>query len=287
MLDPEILRRRYFIEYITWKTLEVNPPRFRYVQEPVFSLSVYEEHIIEFLHLHGLIFSLQPRYTPDIFINMEVSLKNRTQRVKLDCTSSLQSICTFTTSRTPFAEDFKGWLDRNLGVERFDKSKYTATRHRVSYSYALPLYDSISSAIEPHTPLIIPDSRHASYLFNFNSKETEFLRLLEESVGALPPDSALQILVYPRITETGSIELVIDNIQKRQPVRIFASGSHPVTYQIISENTELIPPLKDCLDRALGSDSLDIKNSRFTGRMISLIYSHRSPSSIEYLFEDD
>lgn len=287
MLDPEILRRRYFVEYITWKTLEVNPPRFRYVQEPVFSLSVYEEHIIEFLHLHGLIFSLQPRYTPDIFINLEVSLKKRTQRVKLDCTSSLQSICTFTTSRTPFAEDFKGWLDRNLGVERFDKSKYTATRHRVSYSYALPLYDSISSAVEPHTPLIFPDSRHASYLFNFNSKETELLRLLEESVGALSPDSALQILVYPRITETGSIELVIDNIQKRQPVRIFASGSHPVTYQIISENTELIPPLKECLDRALGSDSLDIKNSRFTGRMISLIYSHRSPSSIEYLFEDD
>lgn len=287
MLDPEILRRRYFVEYITWKTLEVNPPRFRYVQEPVFSLSVYEEHIIEFLHLHGLMFSLQPRYTPDIFINLEVSLKNRTQRVKLDCTSSLQSICTFTTSRTPFAEDFKGWLDRNLGVERFDKSKYTATRHRVSYSYALPLYDSISSAVEPHTPLIFPDSRHASYLFNFNSKETELLRLLEESVGALSPDSALQILVYPRITETGSIELVIDNIQKRQPVRIFASGSHPVTYQIISENTELIPPLKECLDRALGSDSLDIKNSRFTGRMISLIYSHRSPSSIEYLFEDD
>lgn len=287
MLDPEILRRRYFVEYITWKTLEVNPPRFRYVQEPVFSLSVYEEHIIEFLHLHGLMFSLQPRYTPDIFINLEVSLKNRTQRVKLDCTSSLQSICTFTTSRTPFAEDFKGWLDRNLGVERFDKSKYTATRHRVSYSYALPLYDSISSAVEPHTPLIFPDSRHASYLFNFNSKETELLRLLEESVGALSPDSALQILVYPRITETGSIELVIDNIQKRQPVRIFASGSHPVTYQIISENTELIPPLKECLDRALGSDSLDIKNSRFTGRMISLIYSHRSPSSIECLFEDD
>ncbi|MBQ7502763.1 hypothetical protein IJT93_08665 [bacterium] len=287
MLDPEILRRRYFVEYITWKTLEVNPPRFRYVQEPVFSLSIYEEHIIEFLHLHGLKFNLQPRYTPDIFINMEVSLKNRSQRVKLDCTSSLQSICTFTTSRTPFAEDFKGWLDRNLGVERFDKSKYTATRHRVSYSYALPLYESLSTAVQPHTPLIFPDSRHASYLFNFSSKESEFLRLLEESVNTPDETSPLQFLVYPRITETGSIELVIDNLQKRQPVRIFASGSHPVTYQVISENTELIPALKAYLDKALGPESLDLKNSRLKGRMVSLIYSHRSPSSIEYLFEDD
>ncbi|MGM9991698.1 MAG: hypothetical protein ACI376_02470 [Candidatus Bruticola sp.] len=283
----ELLRRqRRMVEYLTWKAVESNPSLFRYVQEPIYSLSVTEEYLIEFMHKHGLEFELQPRYNSSSPVVLNVTINQCSQKVKLNCISGLSCYCSFMTARTPFASDFKGWLDRAIGSERFDRIQYTGTRRWVSYPYVLPLYDTVNLS-ESGMPELSKDSRHVSYLFNFNSKEQEFLRVLEEVVSDSDDyDNPLFVRVYPRISYAGSIELVISNFEGRQSVRIFSSGSHPVIYQIITENTELVIPLKTYLDNALGLENLDRANCRLTGKMISLIYTHRSPSSIEEIFDD-
>lgn len=287
-MDPELKRQRYFVESLNWKALECRPALFRYVQEPVFSLSLAEEFLIEFLYKHGLEFELQPRYNPAKLITLNVTIKGTTQRVRLDLSYGFSCSCTFATLRTAFASDFKGWLDRTLGVERFDRTQYIGTRHWVSYSYALPLYETVAAGSGTPGAASVRDSRHVSYLFNFNSKEQEFLRVLEEVTTANDDfDNPLYVRVYPRLSHTGSIELVINNREGGQPVRVFSSGSHPVIYQVITENTELTIPLKNYLDNALGIEALDLDNCRLGGRMISLIYTHRSPNSIEALFDDD
>ncbi|MGM9999594.1 MAG: hypothetical protein ACI38Q_09455 [Candidatus Bruticola sp.] len=283
----ELLRRqRRMVEHLTWKAVESTPSLFRYVQEPIYSLSTTEEYLIEFMHKHELNFELQPRYNPASPVVLNVTINQRSQKVKLNCISGLSCSCSFMTARTPFASDFKGWLDRVIGSERFDRTQYIGTRRWVSYPYALPLYDAVYLS-ESGLPELAKDSRHASYLFNFNSKEQEFLRVLEDVVSESDDyDNPLFVRVYPRIGHTGSIELVISNLEGKQSVRIFASGSHPVIYQIITENTELVIPLKTYLDNALGNENLDTVNCRLTGKIISLIYTHRSPNSIEELFDD-
>ena len=287
MVDQELLRQRYFAEYLTWKVLESRPRLFRYVQEPVYSLTVTEEFLIEFLHVHGLEFELQPRYNPAKYATLTVTLNGRAQKVRLECIPGLSTSCTFITARTSFASDFKGWLDRALGGERFDRSQYIGTRKWVFYPYNLPLYEAVDSPLTPEVSPLTSDSRHVSYLFNFNAKEKEFLRLLEEVVSANDDqDNPLRVLVYPRPSHTGSIELVISNKHGRQPARVFSSGSHPVSYQIITENSELTIPFKTYLDNALGAQALDQPNCRLQGKLISLIYNHRSPTSIEALFDD-
>lgn len=288
MVDEETLRKRYFVESITWKVLRINLPLFSYVQDPVYNLTTIEELLIEFLHIHGLNFQIQPRFNPAKPIIIDVTIKDRTQQVRINCISGLSSSCTFITKRTPFAADFKGWLDRTLGTERFDQLGYLSTAHWVYYPYVLPLYETVVGKFGIENPVLPEDSRHISYFFNFNDKEKEFLKLLEDAVsknkGSADP---LEVKVYPRITHTGSIELIIRNSQGKQPVRIFSSGSHPVTYQIITVNGKLNEPLKNCIDSALGADSFDKASSRMSGKMVSLIYTHRSPNSIEFLFTDD
>lgn len=284
----ELLRRqRRMVEHLTWKSLESKPTLFRYVQEPIYSLTVTEEYLIEFLHQNQLDFELQPRYNPASPVVLYATVNGLCQKVKLNCISGLSCSCAFMTSRTQFANDFKGWLDRVIGSERFDRTQYIGTRRWVSYPYALPLYDTVYKP-GSSLPQLAKDFRHASYLFNFNSKEQEFLRILEEVVcESDDSDNPLFVSVYPRINHTGSIELVIANLEGKQPVRIFSSGSHPIIYQIITENTELVIPLKTYLDNALGSENLDLPNCRTKGKMLSLIYTHRSPSSIEEMFAED
>ena len=288
MADSELLRRRYFTESIIWKILEPNPPLFRYVQEPVYSLSMIEEFIIEFLHQNKLNFELQPRYTPDRFIILTVNFNGEIQKVKLECNSSLITLCTFSTARTKFAENFKGWLDRTFGVEHFDSSQYVATKRWISYTYVLPIYELLAQNFQTNTRLEFTDSRHISYLFNFNSKEKEFLQLLEKVIlNRSVSDNPLKVKVYPRTSHTGSIEMVINDRYNKQPVRVFSSGSHPIIYQIITENSDLVEQLKNYLDQSLGIQSFDKANSKLKGKMLSYIYTHRSPESIEKLFQDD
>ena len=125
----ELLRRqRRMVEHLTWKSLESKPTLFRYVQEPIYSLTITEEYLIEFLHQNQLEFELQPRYNPASPVVLHVTINGVCQKVKLNCISGLSCSCAFMTARTQFANDFKGWLDRVIGSERFDRAQYIGTR---------------------------------------------------------------------------------------------------------------------------------------------------------------
>ena len=79
------------------------------------------------------------------------------------CNSSLITLCTFSTARTKFAENFKGWLDRTFGVEHFDSSQYVATKRWISYTYVLPIYELLAQNFQTNTKLEFTDIPNSTF----------------------------------------------------------------------------------------------------------------------------
>ena len=217
--ETELLRQRYFREYQIWKVLDNKAPLFRYVQEPVFSLVDMERELIEFLHNRGLRFTLRPRHDPASFITAMVQLGQTTQKVQIELGQGIAATCSFMTVKNTFASDLKGWLDRFFGSERYNTRNSVSTRFYVYYSYVLPIPESYVDAncVRPVSESY--DSRTSTHLFNFDARERCVLEMLERAVLKLgntfaPP---LAVLVYPRQSSAGSIELVLsEGNEKRQ-----------------------------------------------------------------------
>lgn len=277
MIRKDWLRQRYFAEYQTWKVLSSHKPVFCYSQYPVFSLSKLEEELIQYLHTMGLQFSLRPRRDPTSLITMRAQLGQNTHVVRLEVVHAMPASCSFVSVKDAFAEQLKGWLDRIFGSERFSPRTYVASRHYVCYQYVLPITESVQMD-SLQTPLAeSEDARNVRQLFNFDRKEHHFLELLEDAANKLAQNAEhpLHLAIYPRQTSTGSIEVVATKQGLQQPARVFVSGFHPLTYQIITENTPLGADLKACIDEALGAENLDIPACRLRGRYLSLIYNVR------------
>lgn len=275
-LDNQTLKQRYFSEYRIWKVLGEQSPKFRYVQEQIFSLSKIEEQLIEFLHQSGLNFILHPRFEPATFIVITVRLQQAVQDVRLEVSEGIAPLGTFIVPRTPFAEQLKNWLDTTFGRSNYQKKLLVSTRSFIHYTYSLPFVPDMPKLDGSIPPQESADSRKTTHLFNFNNKEQLFLNLLEETVLAnTDTDNPMKVRVYPRQEASGSIELVVSRLEGRQPARVFATGFQPVTYQIITENSSLSVPLKTYLDNALGEHNLDMALSRLHSRFISLIYTLR------------
>ena len=287
MTTTEELKERYIAEALIWSPLDHKIPLFRYVQDPVFNLTSTEVILMEFLHQEGLQFTMRPRYDPSSFICINATLNNERQHVRIEVHHGQPSFCVFILERTDFAEEFKGWLDRHFGISSFLSSIYVMTRRYVHYPYMLNIsmdfiaglqHDKLNLS-ELHRKNIYEDNRNSTLFFNFSAQEKHFLNCLEDAVEhrgahALSP---LQVLVMPRQTEVGSIELVLQNENTRQPARIFISGFQPLVYQVISENSPLTMSLKECLDMAFGEQNFDKVSSRFASKYASLIYNVRYP----------
>ncbi|MCR5661629.1 MAG: hypothetical protein K6G50_05830 [bacterium] len=279
MFRDDVLRQRYFREYQIWKALDERRPVFRYVQEPVFGLSRLECELVSYLHGKGLNFVIYPRTDPTSYILMKVSVGGVSQAVKVRVSEDMPSSCAFVTSRTPFADSFKGLLDRFFGSEHFITRNYTATRKTVCYPYIIPVTAAPSLAEEGEPLPELDDCRQFTYFFNFDSKEQLFLHELEKAVRSLAPasDEPLEISVYPRCDRVGSVEIVLNRQEDRQPALIYVSGFMPMTFKIVTENTKLGIPLKEYLDKAFNADNLDITACTFRSRFLSLIYNVRYP----------
>lgn len=283
------LQKRYFLESLIWRHLDRPTPLFSYVQDPIFNLNPTEVTFLEYLHLKGLQFTLRPRYDPSSFIHLHVYLGQAEQAVRLEVYQGLAVTSVFITERSEFAEELKGWLDRNLGSEHFAAHNYVATRRFINYPYVLPLDSKLIEEVLTNQKNLPQDIRNFKLFFNLSAKEKHFLNIFEDAVIAYGKGQAdpLYIQVYPRQTAAGSIELVASTSHERQPARVFISGYHPIAYQMITENTELGEQLRLCLDSALGSDNFDSDSSRLRSRYLSLIYNVRYPLDLLDSFEDD
>ena len=283
------LRNRYFLESLIWRHLDRPTPLFSYVQDPVFNLNPTEVTFLEYLHQKGLRFTLRPRYDPSSFIHLTVCLGLTEQAVRLEVYQGFAVTSVFITERNEFAEEFKGWLDRSLGSEHFAAHHYVATRRFVTYPYILPIDSKLIEQVLTQQEELPRDIRRFSMFFNLSAKEKHFLSKLEDAVISCAPNSSdpIFIQVYPRQTNTGSLELVAYNSRERQPVRIFISGYHPIAYQVITENTNLGEQLRLCLDSALESRNFDSDSSRLRGKYLSLIYNVRYPLDLLDSFEED
>ncbi|MBQ7568938.1 hypothetical protein IJT17_09055 [bacterium] len=283
------LNERYFLESFIWRRLDRPTPFFEYVQDPIFNLTPTEVGFLEHLHRLGLRFTLRPRYDPSSFIHLRVTLARAQQTVRIEVYPDMALTCVFITERNEFAEEFKGWLDRNLGSEHFAANNYVATRRFVHYPYILPVSPELIENFSTIQKELRERIRSFTLFFNFSAKEKHFLEIFEQAVkwyGSQSPDPVF-VQVYPRQTKTGSLEIVANNSKQRQPARIFISGYHPVAYQMITENTALGEQLHQCLDHALSADSFDAEASRMRGSYISLIYNVRYSLDLLDSFEED
>jgi len=274
MLEQDSFGRGNPADHEPWKRLDRETPLFRLAQEPIFNLSESEEEFLEMLREGGLDFDILPRPDPTRFVILSVRLDQATQRVEIEVDRGTPRTCSVLTRRNAFADSLKGWLDRILGSERFDARRYAASRRYVWYAYILPT----------RLPGGDPGSGESSLrrsLFNFDAKERHFLGLLEQAVTG-----PLRIQVYPRDSASGGLELMVCQGERRQPARVFVKGFHPVTYQVITENTPAGWLLKEVVDRAVGAEHLEVESSRLKGRHLSLIYGVRHPRRILEQFEN-
>lgn len=273
---------------------------FRFVQDPIFNLSDDEEEILERLRENGLEFSVLPRPDPTSFLAISATVGQAAQRVEIAVESgnghprvkpmgdALTRVCSFVTRRNAFSDALKNWLDRLFGSDRFDATRHVASRRYVWLSYEVPAvprgepWRPLGPHLNAHEP-----SRLRNSLFNFDPKEQHFLRLLEAAVARLNTGHPvpLKFNIYPRETPFGSLELMVGQGERRQPVRVFVKGLYPVTYHLVTENTPVGQRLKDYLDGALGEENLDRASSRLKGKFLSLIYSVRHERSVLELFE--
>ncbi len=164
-----------------------------------------------------------------------------------------------------------------------------ATRRFVNYPYILPVDSNLITQVLTKQEKLPKDVRGLKLFFNLSAKERHFLNKLENALTecALDDPDPIYIQVYPRQTDTGSIEIVANNSEERQPARIFISGYHPIAYQMITENSKLGEQLHLCLDSALGKENFDCESSRLRGKYLSLIYNVRYSLDLLDSFEDD
>lgn len=260
---------------------------FRFVCDPVFNLSAQEEDILERLREVGLSFGILPRYDPTSFLCIMATIECATQKVEIGVDRDNQYYYSFITRRTPFADKLKGYLDQVFGPENFDQRGHVASRSYVWYSYRLNPVLPRNFYHKPPARRPGRKGRVRSSLFNFDSREQHFLRVLEQVVKGLNEgrESPMQFHIYPRETPYGGIELMVGDGRASQPAKIFVKGLYPITYHMITENTPLGERMREYLDAALGAANLDSGASRTRGKFLSLVYNVRHPRSVLQQFE--